>query len=667
MSEFELGIRKARAKQRRIYVFGVGALVAAGVVLAVAFAFVGGTPIEVSPDDAQPTAKISVENGVAVVAGDVVYSLSDSFQIAVAASGFQELARTIEPHEKGKPVAITLAELPGNILATSTPNSDSNRWLLNGELQSVGSSLEAEVPAGKHQIALDNPYFEKVEKQLEVGRGVAINLEIPIEPVTGKIEIETEPTESNVQINERPNGTTPLEVEVEGGRYTITVEKDGYTPIATEIEITNTERSVARKFILKPLQATLKLAVNPTDGELLLGGRKISPGSAISVDANTKHTVTYFKSGFLGAKRVITLTPGEERTLSIKLEREVGDVEIWSSPKAEVFVDGKKVGTSPGKFPLPAVPLTVELRRDGYRSVTKKIRPSSRKAISIREQLVPELAARLKESPDEYTNSAGIELKLFKPTSFEMGAPRHQLGQRANEFQKTVGLKKAFYAGKHEVTNSQYRLFKKDHSGSANEPVSSIRWIEAAAFCNWLSSKEGLSPFYLFGAGGRAVFNPTADGYRLLSEAEWEWLARKAGKREQSIFPWGDKSVVPKSAGNIADEAANGLTDYYVPNYTDGYAEAAPVGSFPPEPSGLFDLTGNVSEFVHDFYSLQPPEPEETFIDPLGPRSGDTHVVKGSSWRSGTRTLLRAAYRDGLSNMRDDVGFRIGRYLYGAE
>ena len=104
-----------------------------------------------------------------------------------------------------------------------------------------------------------------------------------------------------------------------------------------------------------------------------------------------------------------------------------------------------------------------------------------------------------------------------------------------------------------------------------------------------------------------------------------------------------------------------------MPNYSDGYAEVAPVGSFPAEASGLYDLTGNVSEFVHDYYSLQPPGPGETFVDPLGPRIGDTHVVKGSSWRSGTRTLLRAAYRDGLSNMRDDVGFRIGRYLYGAE
>ncbi|MBO6948496.1 MAG: SUMF1/EgtB/PvdO family nonheme iron enzyme [Rhodospirillales bacterium] len=667
MSEFELGIKQARAKQRRIYAVGFSALLAAVAALGIAFALAGGTPIEVSPNDAKPSANVTVERGAAVAVGNVIYSLADTFDIVIDANGFQKLVRTIEPHEKGKPVAVTLTELPGSIVATTNPESEASRWFLNGELQSVGPRLETEVSAGNHQVALDNPYFEKVEKQVEVGRGTMTNIEIFIEPVLGRLSIETEPTGGEVTVDGRPVGISPVDEEIVGGRYTIVVEKDGYTPIETLIDITNTDREITRKFNLRPLQATLTVTVSPSGGELLLGGRKITPGNELSVDANTEHTITYLKRGFLGAKRSVSLEPGEERTLSIKLERELGDVEIWSSPKAEVYVDGKKVGTSPGKFPLPAIPITVEIRKDGYRSVTKKIQPSSRRAISIRAQLVPELAARLKESPNEYTNSAGIQLKLFKPSSFQMGAPRHQLGQRANEFQKNVELKKAFYAAKHEVTNSQYRLFKKNRTGPANEPVSSIRWIEAAAYCNWLSVKEGLSPFYLFSSSGKALFNSKADGYRLLSEAEWEWLARSAGKREQTVFPWGDKSVVPKNAGNIADEAANGLTDYYVPNYTDGYAEAAPVGSFPPEPSGLFDITGNVSEFVHDYYSLQPPEPGETFVDPLGPRTGDTHVVKGSSWRSGTRTLLRAAYRDGLSNMRDDVGFRIGRYLYGAE
>ena len=208
-------------------------------------------------------------------------------------------------------------------------------------------------------------------------------------------------------------------------------------------------------------------------------------------------------------------------------------------------------------------------------------------------------------------------------------------------------------------------MFRGSRGLAPDEPVSDVRWGDAAAFANWLSAKEGLAPFYQITGDRVRGFDPTADGYRLLSEAEWEWLTRKAGRPARTIFPWGDGATVPRGAGNIADESANGVARNFVPNYNDGHARIAPVGSFVAEKSGLFDLTGNVSEWVHDWYSLEPPAKGSVATDPLGPSFGDSHVVKGSSWRSGTRTTLRAAYRDGLSAGRDDVGFRLGRYLHG--
>jgi formylglycine-generating enzyme required for sulfatase activity len=285
----------------------------------------------------------------------------------------------------------------------------------------------------------------------------------------------------------------------------------------------------------------------------------------------------------------------------------------------------------------------------------------------ISETLIQELTARLSESPKEYVNSVGVVLKLFFPSHLVMGAPRGEPGQRANEFQRKVILKKPFYAGKHEITNAQYAKFNKsrDSKNAPNLPVSNVSWVEAASFCNWLSQKDGLETVYLIKNGKFKGFNGVADGYRLLSEAEWEWLARKASRAKQTIFTWGDKPVVPPLAGNIADESVNGKASFYVPNYSDGYVDLAPVGSFNAEKSGLFDLTGNVSEWVHDSYSLMPPDKTAKEVDPLGPPDGDNHVFKGSNFRSGTRTELRAAFREGGANGRDDLGFRIGRYLYG--
>jgi formylglycine-generating enzyme required for sulfatase activity len=78
-------------------------------------------------------------------------------------------------------------------------------------------------------------------------------------------------------------------------------------------------------------------------------------------------------------------------------------------------------------------------------------------------------------------------------------------------------------------------------------------------------------------------------------------------------------------------------------------------------------MAGNVSEWVNDIYSIVPPQGDTTAGNPLGEQSGYAHVVKGANWRSGTITTLRPAFREGLTAGRDDLGFRIGRYLYGGK
>jgi formylglycine-generating enzyme required for sulfatase activity len=285
--------------------------------------------------------------------------------------------------------------------------------------------------------------------------------------------------------------------------------------------------------------------------------------------------------------------------------------------------------------------------------------------------LLTEYQARLQESPRELTNKDGIKLKLFiNPGNLKMGAPRSQNGQRANEFQKRIRLTKSFYASIFEITNGQYGKFKpslKKSLGADNIPVTSVDWNEAASFCNWLSKNEGLQLFYKIVNGRVNGFNKNTDGYRLLSEAEWEWLSRMAGKTKQTIFSWGDEMIIPPNAANVSDEGAKGQMKFYVPNYNDGYVSAAPVGSFKEEPSGLYDIAGNVSEWVHDIYSIMPPMEDTISENPLGAENGSSHVVKGANFRSGSITILRPSFREGLTTGRDDVGFRVGRYLYGGK
>ena len=152
------------------------------------------------------------------------------------------------------------------------------------------------------------------------------------------------------------------------------------------------------------------------------------------------------------------------------------------------------------------------------------------------------------------------------------------------------------------------------------------------------------------------LVNQNGSGYRAWRE-----------KLNKLFFHGGNEMIIPPNTANIADESVKGQMTFYVPNYNDGYVSVAPVGSFKKELSGLYDMAGNVSEWVHDVYSIMPPTPNTTVENHLGEQRGQSHVVKGANFRSGSITKLRPAFREGLTTERDDVGFRIGRYLYGGE
>ena len=130
-----------------------------------------------------------------------------------------------------------------------------------------------------------------------------------------------------------------------------------------------------------------------------------------------------------------------------------------------------------------------------------------------------------------------------------------------------------------------------------------------------------------------------------------------------NVDVWGNATTLPKNSANIADESAKTGVSSYVPRYNDGFAGVAPVKSFAREPSGLFDMGGNVSEWTHDSYTLTVPDVTQIYPQQLDNSLADSRVIKGANWRSGTLTELRSAYRDGLSQPRDSVGFRLGRYL----
>jgi formylglycine-generating enzyme required for sulfatase activity len=666
MSEFNQAIEAARRKQRWLTLFVlIGFIVIVLLLVMVVFAS-RGTRIEVLPTEITQQAQVSTEQGMAVVIFSHLYSLSPLAEIKAQAPGFLPTTAKISQADFGKVTTITLKPLPGELKLTTSANADRTRWLLNGELADVANRFEKTLKAGDYAISVNHPYYQPASRTYTLGRGELVTEQIELSPIERAVTIDSSPKGASVAVDGNELGVTPLSLMLAGGRHAVEITKPGFDPTIDEVEIKNTDTKIARNYQLSAKKAGVNITVSPAGGTLLQNGSPVAITSRVNIKAGHKTTLTYSKPGYLPQSQTLTLAADERRDIAFSLQKEMGEIEINATPRATVTINGKIEGQTPLKRSLQAVAQQIELSLAGYRSVTKTVTPSAKSPSKLSVTLVPEEKARLLEAPKSYRTKAGGEMVLFTPNDkVRMGAPRGEPGQRANEFMKTAILDRPFYAGRHEVTNAAYAQFKPGHKGTGNLPVTSVSWFDAIQYANWLSQAENLQAVYEIKGGQLQAIHNEADGYRLLTEAEWEWLARKAGRPNQTQFVWGNDKTLPAKAANIADESSKGSVSMFVPRYDDGKAGIAPVMSMQRELSGLFDMGGNVSEWTHDSYQLSVPQKDTVFPHVLDTATSGMRVVKGANWRSGSLTELRASYREGLVETRDDLGFRLGRFLFG--
>ncbi|MBN1164516.1 MAG: SUMF1/EgtB/PvdO family nonheme iron enzyme [Candidatus Krumholzibacteriota bacterium] len=437
---------------------------------------------------------------------------------------------------------------------------------------------------------------------------------------------------------------TPCGKEVEEGPVKVSMQKERYLPREETVDIRKGKEGMKLTWTLEPDFGWLTVKTEPPGLKVEIDDREYgtSPISDLELSPGG-HRVEAKDPRYYSAWEDVLMRRAARREVTLALKPREGGLVVSAADRegdaviGEVRVDGKAFGTTPCSGELIIGEHQVEVRSgsDLWKG-----------EVTIEERAVDTLRVKLGGTRSSRTGGlspgTGIKMVRIEPGIFQMGSPENEDGRDNDERLHTVEISRPFYMSATEVTQAQWKKVMGDNPSrfkGDDLPVESVSWFDAIRFCNRLSEKEGLEPVYQI-EGEKVSWRRDRRGYRLPTEAEWEYACR-AGTTTR--FYTGNEEGDLSRAGWYAGNSKN---------------KTHPVGLKEPNAWGIYDMHGNVWEWCWDWYGNYSTSRSK---DPSGPDSGSYRLLRGGS-RLNPDLFCRSAARNWVrpgSGSHRGRGFRL--------
>ncbi len=516
------------------------------------------------------------------------------------------------------------------------------RWVGRTPLQ--GHILES----GRLGLQVGHAQFAPYQETLDVELGARIQRKIKLEPGVGQVRLLSNPREAWVEIDgERQSGLTPMTLELASGQYQVTMGRDERRAQRKTVLVKDgADLTVNLELPLEPY-GSLRLDIKPagTRVELVGTGLDYRRGMRLPIG---EYPIRVSKAGYQSQSFRFRVRYGENirpvtllrdyAPLRVRAEPDSALVDVVYSEQGSTHV---KRYTPNIKVPVGAVELRV--RAMGRRSEVRRLNVGSAGA-SLNFRLEPLLATAGSEFADALARGGnGPRMVVIPAGSFTMGDDAGPISERPA---RTVLLSQPFAVSKYEISVQQIRDYAQATGVQLNEqlaalapqaPASNISYEQAQDYARWLEEQTGRR-------------------YRLLTESEWEYVAR-AGST--TAFAYGNDPNKLCEYGNIGDlTAKRAYRTWDVTPCDDGRLRPDGRGQYRPNALGVYDLYGNVAEWVAECGMPSYAEAGDDGSVVMTGTECSSHGYRGGSWDS-LAMEASSTYRNVSARASDDRGIRL--------